>query len=337
MEPEMPGIVFGTSGLGNLYKVLSERSKIEIIGECIKHSPETPFFDTAGKYGAGLALESLGIGLKAAGVNPDEVVISNKLGWLQTNLSTVEPTFEPGVWKDLKHDAIQQISYEGILACYHQGNRLLNGYKAEWVSVHDPDEYLYASNDDTEKRYHDIMEAYRALYELKEAGKVKAVGVGAKDWRVIQKISSDVRLDWIMIANSMTIHSHPAELVRFMEQMQEQGVVIINSAIFNGGFLTGLDYYNYKPVSPASSPELYHWRESMYAICEKFHVRPEVVCVAFGQKAPGVKSIALNTTNVHRVQKNIEMIKLSVPQALWAALVSEGLMDASYAQQYLLD
>lgn len=333
---EIPGIIFGTSGLGNLYKALPQQKKVEIIGECVKHSPTTPFFDTAGKYGAGLALESLGNGLRAAGVQPDQVVISNKLGWLRTSLRTAEPTFEPGVWKDLKHDAIQQISYEGILACYNQGNKLLNGYKTEWVSVHDPDEYLYASNGDSKKRYSDIMEAYRALHELKEAGKVKAVGVGAKDWKVIQKISGDIKLDWIMIANSMTLHSHPVALLRFMEQMQSQGVVIINSAVFNGGFLTGLDYYNYKQVAPGSDAALYNWRKKMYAVCESFHVRPEVACVVFSQNAPGVKSIALNTTNANRVKQNIEMIKSTVPEGLWTALVSEGLIDASYAQKYLL-
>lgn len=332
----MPAVIFGTSGLGNLYKALSTTQKAAIIAECVKQSSTIPFFDSAGKYGAGLALESLGKGLKAAGVPPEEVLISNKLGWLQIPLKGTEPSFEPGVWKDLTHDAVQQISYDGILACYHQGNQLLNGYKAAWVSVHDPDEYLNAARGDSEKRYQDILEAYRALGELKAAGEVMAVGVGAKDWQVIRRISRDVHLDWIMIANSMTIHSHPAELIQFMEEMQASGVTIINSAVFNGGFLTGLDYYNYQPVSPEKDPALYQWRARWYSLCENFGVAPASVAVAFGKRAPGVSAVALNTTNVNRVKGNIEMAAGSVPAGLWSSLVKEGLIDQGYADKYLL-
>jgi D-threo-aldose 1-dehydrogenase len=101
-------------------------------------------------------------------VNPSDVLISNKLGWLRTELKTAEPTFEPGVWRNLKHDAVQQISYDGILECYEQGNNLLGDYRAELVSVHDPDEYLAAAEDEQERaqHYRDILEAYRALNEL---------------------------------------------------------------------------------------------------------------------------------------------------------------------------
>ena len=46
---------------------------------------------------------------------------------------------------DLKHDAVQDISYQGILDCYEQGNTLLGKYQARLVSVHDPDEYALDS------------------------------------------------------------------------------------------------------------------------------------------------------------------------------------------------
>ena len=65
---------------------------------------------------------------------------------------------------------------------------------------------------EAEVLYNDVLEAYRALYDLKKQGKVKAIGVGAKDWKIIRRIAGDVSLDWVMIANSMTIKSHPQEL-----------------------------------------------------------------------------------------------------------------------------
>jgi len=338
-EITLPKVIFGTSGLGNLYVALPDEVKLSIVNESVKCSPKPAVFDSAGKYGAGLALEALGRSLKQLKVSPSDVLISNKLGWLRTELKTAEPTFEPGIWRDLKYDAVQKISYEGILECYKQGNELLGGYHAELVSVHDPDEYLAAANDVQEQtqRYQDILDAYQALNELKEAGRVKAIGVGAKNWRIIKRIAGDVELDWVMIANSMTMHDHPVDLIEFMKQLSARQIVIINSAVFNGGFLTGLDYYNYQPVSPETRPELYRWRETMYSICEAFDVRPEAACVAFGKCAPGVRSIALNTTNVQRVAKNAGITKTIIPEAFWRSLVSHQLIDARFAEEYLYE
>ena len=84
-------------------------------------------------------------------------------------LTTPEPTFEKGVWMGLKNDSMQDISYEGILRCYEEGNALLGKYTPKLVSVHDPDEYLAAASSpkDREERFANIIDAYKALLKLK--------------------------------------------------------------------------------------------------------------------------------------------------------------------------
>jgi D-threo-aldose 1-dehydrogenase len=322
MQFQLPKVVLGTSSLGNLFQVLDDATKTAIVSEFICHSGKPAFFDSAGKYGAGLALESLGKALNSLSVPSQDVIISNKLGWVRKPLTTPEPTFEPGVWKGLAYDAEQKISYDGILECFEEGNQLLTGYDARFVSVHDPDEYLAKAATATEEahRYQDILEAYRALHELKKAGKADAIGVGAKDWRSIQRIAQDVDLDWVMIANSYTVHSHPAELKQFMQQLSDKGVAIINSAVFNGGFLTGGDFYNYKPVVQGT-PEgdaLLQWRERFYALCREYNIQPAAAGVQFGLHAPGVQSIALSTTRPHKVKENIDLVvETRIPDAFW--------------------
>lgn len=332
-----PKVIFGTSGLGNLYVALPDETKLSIVDECVKCSAGPTIFDSAGKYGAGLALEVLGRSLKQLEVAPSDVLISNKLGWLRTALKTKEPTFEPGIWRNLEHDAVQQISYDGILECYEQGNELLGNYPATLVSVHDPDEYLAASGNeqDCQQRYQGILDAYRALHELKQAGKVKAVGVGAKDWRIIARIAADVKLDWVMIANSMTIHSHPAGLVDFMLKLEQEGVAIINSSLFNGGFLTGSAYYNYRLTDPVKDRELYHWRVQFNQLCLDHNIKPVEACVIFGLNAPGVSSIALNTTQAGRVAQNVALPYSTIPDGFWKEMEKFGLIDPAYAASYL--
>ncbi|WP_143306520.1 aldo/keto reductase [Chitinophaga vietnamensis] len=334
---KFPEVIFGTSGLGNLYVALPDEKKLSIVNECLAHSQQAVMFDSAGKYGAGLALEVLGRSLKQLQVHPADVLISNKLGWYRTALKTPEPTFEPGVWRNLQHDAVQKISYHGILECYEQGNELLGDYPAKLVSVHDPDEYIAASENERERqqRYQDILDAYRALHELKKVGKVKAIGVGAKDWRIIAKIAADVKLDWVMIANSMTVHSHPAALVDFMIELEQQGIAIINSSVFNGGFLTGSAYYNYQLTDPVKDKALYDWRERFHQLCFEYNIKPVAVCVIFGMSAPGVRSIALNTTQAERVAQNVALPHAIIPGGFWEEMEREGLIDPVYASSYL--
>ena len=288
---DLPPVIFGTSGLGNLFVALEEQEKLNIVSECLRLSGGKAVFDSAGKYGAGLALEVLGKCLKQLNARPEDVIISNKLGWLRTELTTDEPTFEPGVWKNLRHDAVQKISYEGILECFEQGNALLNAYEAQMVSVHDPDEYIAAasSNQHSEQLYKDILEAYRALYDLKKQGKVQSIGVGAKNWKVIERITKDVELDWIMIANSMTIKSHPKELLSFIAEASRQGIYVVNSAVFHSGFLVGSNYFDYRLVEKGSmqSDALFKWREEFFAVCNQFDVSPAQACGETLLRSPG--------------------------------------------------
>jgi D-threo-aldose 1-dehydrogenase len=325
MEMKLPPVLFGTSGLGNLFIAQEEDVKMKVVEAILLLSGGQAVFDCAGKYGAGLALEVLGRALRRLRVDPRDVVISNKLGWVRTPLRQEEPTFEPGVWKDLRHDAVQKIGYDGIMECFQQGNQLLGGYTPRMVSVHDPDEYLAGGGGHKDKeagRYADILDAYEALFDLKREGRVSAVGIGAKDWRVIARIVEDVPLDWVMFANSMTVKNHPAELIRLIRKLADSGVTVINSAVFHSGFLVGSDYFDYRRQQrgdPGTAP-LFRWREDFFAVCDEFHVSPAAACMQFALLVPGVSSIAVNCSDAARVRENLEAAKRPLPEAFWQAL-----------------
>ena len=330
---QLPPVIFGTSCLGNIYEATPYETKLAIVKACVDNAPGgIAMFDSAGKYGAGLALESLGQCLKDLNVPADKVIISNKLAWYQVPLTTAEPTFEPGVWVGLKNDAIQKISYNGIMECFEQGNQLLGDYNSQMVSIHDPDEYLNAATDkaDDERRFNDILDAYKALFELKVSGKAASVGVGAKNWKSIQRISEHVQLDWVMIANSLTLKSHPKELLSFVNEMHKKGVTFINSAVFNGGFLIGSDYYNYAFVDKTTEQGkiLHKWRDDFFALCKEFNIQPAEACFNFGFNIPGIDSVALSTTKPAKVKPNIEMATKKIPDLFWQTMVQRGLLDS---------
>jgi len=333
---KIPAIIFGTSALGNLYRALDRQVKLKIVRECLNSIDGPVTFDSAGKYGAGLALEELGRALSELNVDPDNVIISNKLGWLRTDLTARGPAFEKGVWMDIRHDAKQAISRPGIISCWEQGNNLLGTkFRPKMVSVHDPDEYLasaYGNQENDLKLYRDIHEAYKVLFEIKSAERSIAIGVGAKDWKVIRRITNDNDLDWVMFANSLTIYSHPKELVSFMTELRSRGITIINSALFNAGFLTGGDFFDYRLTDRNNQEhkKLFIWRESFNKICDNFSVRPSHACIRFGLSHPAVSAVALNTSNPDHVRINVEEVSSDIPAEFFKAMKDNGLIDYEY-------
>lgn len=331
----VPKIIYGTSYLGNLYRVLSPEEKLALISGWFACTEKPVVIDTAGKYGAGLALEEIGKGLAGLDIDPSDIIISNKLGWYRVPLTSDEPTFEPGAWAGLENDCIQTFGYDEILKCVGQGNELLGGgYRSEIVSIHDPDEYLAAARDqaDRERRFHGILESYRALFDLKAAGQVAAVGIGSKDWTIIRELFAHVPFDWVMLANSFTIYRHPDELMAFMERLDGTGVGIINSAVFHGGFLTGGQLFDYREVNPASDQGriLLGWREGFHRVCKQFRVSPGAASLQFGISHPAIASVALNTSKPEKMKRNVETIQREIPAGFWDALKNEGLLEQGY-------
>jgi D-threo-aldose 1-dehydrogenase len=337
-ELTVPPVVFGSAILGNLFQVTPYEAKLESIREIFKYIEKPIAIDTAGKYGAGLSLEVLGRCLRELGIIDHEVVISNKLGWRRTPLTTPEPTFEPGAWFGLDYDAVQDISYDGIIRCWEQGRELLGGeYSTQIVSVHDPDEYLDAatSASNRQQRFDDILAAYTALNELKAKGYVKAVGVGAKNWKVIQEIDAQVALDWVMFANSYTLYSHPIYLLRFMDELHDKQVAIINSAVFNAGFLTGGDFFNYRKLDPndPDDQQKFAWREKFFELCHEHNLKASDVCIQFGKSHPGIVALALSTSKPERVKDNVAAVEVEIPVTFWKVLRDTGLI--TYNHPYL--
>jgi len=336
---EIPSMIIGTSSLGNLYEAKPYGEKLELVIAALECFKDEIVFDSAGKYGAGLALETLGQALNDLQIPKEKVLISNKLGWKQAPLQG-EPTFEKDVWKDLSHDAVQDISYQGILTCFEEGNVLLKGYDSQLVSIHDPDEYLDQADSpkDYEKRFADILDGYAALDELKQAGKVKAIGVGSKNWKVIEKIYSKVKLDWVMIANSMTIYDHPEALFHFMCKLEKEEVGIINSAVFQSGFLVGGDYFDYQKMGKSDPhyQQRHEWRYQFFQICEDHGIDPAHACIQFALQLPGVNCIALNSTSPRRIHANAEFCSTRLPNAFWDEMKDKGML-ADYLSEFNLN
>jgi D-threo-aldose 1-dehydrogenase len=167
---------------------------------------------------------------------------------------------------------------------------------------------------------------------LKAGGHVRAVGVGAKNWQVIRDIDAAVPLDWVMLANSLTIYSHPPGVVEFLADLTRRGIGVINSAVFNAGFLVGGRFFDYRepsPTDPADQP-LFAWREKFLRLCREFDVPPATACVQFALTPPGVAAVAMNTSNPAHVAKNAAAVNATVSPEFWTAANQCGVVSPAF-------
>ena len=323
-------VIFGTSCLGNLYKSIPMETKVAIAAEWFK-AFEHPVIDSAGKYGAGLSLECIGKALKALGKKNGDLTISVKLGWRRSRRLNPgeEPTFEPGAWAGLEYDAVQDISYDGIMRCHAEAKELLGGFPIDLVSVHDPDEYLAhaesqrggdGQNSAFSAALCEIKDAYRALFELKARGEAESVGIGSKDWRVIEMLWRDgVKFDWVMFACQPTLLVHPPELISFVNELQTAGVTLIDSAVFNGGFLIGSDMLDYRKADPKKDAAAFAFRSCYLELCSRYGLDPAAPAVEYAYRL-GFDAVALNTASPHRILKNAAYANAKAPEAFWREL-----------------
>ncbi len=326
----VPPLVFGATSLGNLFRLVPEEEKSRIVAAWVDADWRPIAIDSAGKYGAGMSLEVIGRELERLNVPPGDVLISNKLGWRRVPLTGDKQSFEPDAWFGLQHDAVQDISYDGILRCWEEGNRLLGRYTADLVSVHDPDDYLAAASDASQRRrrMQDILESYRALVDLRDSGQVRAVGIGAKNWQTIRELAESCRFDWVMFANSFTIYHHPAALNRFMRELAAQGCGIFNSALFHGGFLLGGNLFDYRPVRPddAEDRQRIEWRQRFESCCRDVGYAPFEIGVAFGAAHPAVTAVALSSSRADRIGTHVAAVQQRVPDEVWREFRHRGLI-----------
>ena len=312
----MTPVIFGTSCLGNLYGEVPFETKIAIAAEWFK-AFERPVIDSAGKYGAGLSLECIGKALKVLGKKPGDLVISVKLGWRRSRRLAPgeEETFEPGAWKGLEYDAMQDISSVGILRCHEEAKALLGGYPIDLVSVHDPDEYLAAGG-----RLDDILGAYESLFSLKAIGEAEGVGIGSKDWRVIKRLWDEgVLFDWAMFACQPTLLVHPPELLEFVKELKAAGVALIDSAVFNGGFLMGEKYLDYRLADQVKDAAAFAFRDKYLALCREYGLDPAAPAVEYAYRL-GFVSVALNTASPRLIARNASYATAHAPLEFWERL-----------------
>jgi D-threo-aldose 1-dehydrogenase len=179
---------------------------------------------------------------------------------------------------------------------------------------------------DDARRYAEAIDgAYRVLVDLRAAGTIRAIGVGANEWAVLERCARDGDFDCFLLAGRYTLLDQSA-LDRLLPICLERGIGVVVGAPFGSGILAtgsvpGATYF-YQPASP----EILERTRRLEAACARHGVPLAAAALQFPLGHPAVASVIPGLRSPAEVRTSLEWLAVPIPPALWQELRAEGLL-----------
>ncbi|MFZ7089212.1 aldo/keto reductase [Curtobacterium sp. RRHDQ10] len=309
---------FGGAGIGNLARAISDEDARATVDAAWDAGVRG--FDTAPHYGLGLSERRLGAALRSR--PRDSYLLSTKVG------RRLVPGPGDGVDDDgfaVPNDLVRSwdASAEGVRRSLSESLDRLGLDRVDIAYLHDPDVYGLEPA---------LATALPALAGLRDEGALRAVGVGSNSVAALSAAVDTGLVDVIMLAGRYTLLEQPAAAL--VARCAELGVQVVAVGVFNSGLL-GVELpdasltYDYAPV-PAPLLERVL---AIRSVCLEHGVTLPEAALAFPLRATAggahaVRAIAVGVQSPEQVRQNVARAGVSVPSALWDALVAEGLLPA---------
>lgn len=305
---------FGTAPIGNLYAAVDDEHAAAAIDAA--WAAGVRFFDTAPHYGLGLAERRLGAALR--GHPRHEYAVSTKVGRLLVPNPTAAALPRDAEGFDVPAAFLRRwdFSRDGIRRSLDQSLERLGLDRVDVALLHDPDNH----------REQAIGQAFPALHELRDEGMVGAIGAGMNQWQMLADFVRRADLDVVMLAGRYTLLEQSA-LDTLLPLCLSLGVSVLAAGVFNSGLLAlprpAADApYDYR----TAPPPLLERAARIAAVCERHGVTLPQAALAFPAAHPAVASVVVGARSVAEVTRNVALFGRTVPAALWADLVAEGLL-----------
>ena len=320
---EVSVLGFGGAGIGNLYRVLPDADATAAVHESFASGVR--YFDTAPFYGFGLSELRIGAALEGAQPAP---VISTKVG---RRLVPTGPQDEnvgrEGYFSPRPFAPVFDYGYDAVMRSHVESLERLHA-DVDILLCHDIGRLTHGASHAA--RVGEFLDGgYRAMRELRDAGAVRAIGIGVNEWEICVELLGRCELDCILLAGRYTLLEQPA-LEVLLPLCAERGVSILCGGPFNSGILaTGSragerSQYNYAPP-PAAVLERVRLLE---AICEEFAVPLQAAALQFPLGHPQVASVVAGCVSGAEARNCAAMFAQPIPAAFWHALRTRGLVDA---------
>ena len=311
----MTTLGFGAAALGNLYRPVSDTTAQSCLEAGL--SGGIGYVDTAPHYGQGLSERRLGAYLG----DRMGITISSKIGRVLTPITPPPAgTERHGFIDGDPFEPHFDYSYDGVMRAFESSLKRLNREHIDILLAHDLGSQTHGADAPTHLRAF-LDSGYRAMRDLKDQGRIGAIGLGVNEWLVCEEIMAQVDLDAVLLAGRYTLLEQGA-LESFLPLCESKGVSVIVGGPFNSGILIGGDHYDYGRVPP----EIMARVSGLKAVCAAHDVPLAAAALQFPLAHPAVACVIPGMASAAEVAANIALFGHDIPPALWDDLKAEGLL-----------
>ncbi|MFT6168032.1 MAG: D-threo-aldose 1-dehydrogenase [Celeribacter sp.] len=321
---------FGGAPLGNLYRKIEDTDAQATMQAA--WNAGIRYFDTAPQYGLGRSEMRFAQALDQFDTNT--LILSTKVGRVLTDCAPDEVT--PEAFVDVPQKRIVfDYTYDGIMRSLDDSVKRLGTDQIDILLLHDIDAGTHGT-DGVEDKLRELFTGggYRALTELRDAGRISAIGAGVNTWQICERLLHEADFDGFLLAGRYTLLEQDP-LDSFLPLCQKRDVGIILGGPYNSGILaTGAiesARYNYAPATP----DIMERVRRITAVCDAHRTPLITAALQFPLAHECVKTVIPGAATPDEVRQNVNIFEAHVPDALWSDLKSQGLIrqDAPVPQE----
>ncbi|KAI3497413.1 hypothetical protein L1887_40004 [Cichorium endivia] len=262
---------FGASPLGSVFGPVSDEEATATVREALRLGIN--FFDTSPYYGGTLSEKALGKALKAVGVPRDEFIVSTKCGRYKEGFDFSAARVTKSIDESLER---LQLNYVDILQCH---------------------DIEFGSLDQI------ITETLPALQKLKEAGKIRFIGITGLPLDIFNYVLDRVPLGTVDVILSYCHYGiNDTTLEDLLPYLKSKGVGVISASPLSMGLLTE----NGPPDWHPASPELKAACKNAAEFCKKKGKDISKLAVQYSLRNKDISTILVGMKSVEEVKVNVE-------------------------------
>ena len=291
---ELGRLALGTGPIGGLYEAVEDETARAVIDRAWELGIR--YFDTAPRYGAGLAERRLGAALS---IRPRHAfVVSTKVGrLLRPGRSEWGGAPELVDYFDFSSDATLRSLEESL------GRLGLD--RVDIAFVHDPDDHFDEA----------LAGSFAALQRLRDEGVVRAIGVGANQPAVLCRFAREADPDCFLVAGRFSVLDRTAE-AELLPLCEAKGIAVIAGGVFNSGVIAGGTTFDYE----TAPPEIVDRVERLREICAHHGIPLPAAALQFPLRHPAVATVLVGCRTPGEIEEDERLSRLEVPTELWRDL-----------------
>ena len=320
---ELPVFGFGSAHIGELYSEVDEadsRATLETAWDL-----GIRYYDTAPWYGRGLSEHRLGGFLRTK--PRGEYCLTTKVG--RTLHRPDHPdAFDRSPWTGgLNFEVHFDYSYDGVMRSYEQALQRMAIPTVEALVIHDLDELFHEPDDLARYKSQLTDSGIKALQELKASGHIKAYGMGVNTGDALETIATLVDLDFALVAMPYTL-ADQSSLHTGMATCLKRNVSVIIGAPFASGILVTGSSGDAKYAYDAAPEPVRERVRGLEGVCRAHGIALPAAALQFVLAHPAVVSTIPGAVNAGQITENAASLAADIPDAFWADLKSQNLIDA---------